>query len=137
MTGRRIVKWLAGLSGSCLILLAAAALLRLRLLDSQAVRAKIRTFLATRTCGDVVVEKIDLSWFPLLVVVARGASLAFHDKVRGMMRSIEVHPSIRSFLTGRISISLLAVASPALAVRLPEPAGTIRPFTPSGRESET
>ena len=122
MTKRRLVKWLAGLSGSCLILLAAAVLLLPRLLDSQAVREKIRTFLSTRTNGDVTIEKIDLAWFPRPVVVAHGTSFVFDDTVSGKIRSIEVHPSIRGLLTGYISISRVAVTSPALAVRLPEPA---------------
>jgi hypothetical protein len=122
MTRRRIVKWLAGLSGSCVILLAAAVLLLPRLLDSQAVREKIRTFLLTGANGDVTLETIDLAWFPRPVVVARGTSFAFDDTVSGTIRSIEVHPSIRGLLTGHFSISRVAVTSPVLAVRLPEPA---------------
>lgn len=122
MTRRWIVKWVAWLSGSGVVLLVAAVLLLPHFLDSQAMREQIRAFLLTRTNGDVSIERIDLAWFPRPVVVAHGASLAFEDKVSGKIRSIEVHPSIRGLLTGRIGISRVTVVGPALAVRLPEPA---------------
>ena len=121
MTRRRIVKWLAGLSGSGVVLLVAAVLLLPRFLDSQAMREKIRAFLLARTNGNVTIERIDLAWFPRPVVVAHGASLAFDDTVSGTIRSIEIRPSVRGLLTGHISISRVTMTSPTLAIRLPEP----------------
>jgi AsmA-like C-terminal region len=121
MTKRRIIKWLAGLGGLCLILLFAAFLLLPRLVDSQAVRERIQAFLLTRTDGNVRVENIDLKWLPRPAVVVRGASLAFADKVSGKIQSIIVYPSILGLLRGQLYISRAEVASPALSVRLPEP----------------
>jgi uncharacterized protein involved in outer membrane biogenesis len=92
MTKRRIIKWLACLGGICLILLFAVFLLLPRLVDSQAVRERIQTFLLTRTNGNVAIENIDLVWFPRPAVVARGASLSFANKISGKIQSIEVHP---------------------------------------------
>jgi hypothetical protein len=88
MTTRRILKWLAGLGGLCVILLFAAALLLPYIVDSQAVREKIRAFLLTRTNGNVVIGNIDLKWLPRPAVVVRGASLAFADKVSGKIQSL-------------------------------------------------
>jgi hypothetical protein len=121
MTPRRIIKWLAGLGGLCVILLFAAALLLPRIVDSQAVRERIRAFLLTKTNGNVAIENIDLKWLPRPAVVVRGASLAFADKISGKIQSIEVYPSILGLLRGQLDISRVEVASPALLVRLPEP----------------
>jgi AsmA-like C-terminal region len=121
MTKRRIVKWLAGLGGLCLILLAAAALLLPRIVDSQAVKERIQALLLARTDGNVRVENIDLKWLPRPAVVARGASLSFANRVSGKIQSIEVYPSIMGLLRGQLYISRVAVASPALSVHLPEP----------------
>ena len=121
MTKRRIIKWLAGLGGLCVILLFAAALLLPRIVDSQAVREKIGAFLLTKTNGNVAIQNIDLMWLPRPAVVVEGASLAFADKVSGKIQSIEVYPSILGLLRGQLDISRVDVASPALSVRLPEP----------------
>lgn len=122
MTKWRIIKWLAGLGALCVILLFAAALLLPRIVDSQAARERIQAFLLTRTNGNVAIENIDLAWLPRPVVVVRGASLAFADKVSGKIQSIEVYPSLLGLLKGQVGISRVEVASPALSVRLPEPA---------------
>ncbi|HSF56821.1 MAG TPA: AsmA family protein, partial [Candidatus Binatia bacterium] len=121
MTKRRIIKWLAGLGGLCLILLLAAALLLPRIVDSQAVREKIGSFLLTKTNGNVTIQNIDLKWLPRPAVVVRGAALAFADKITGKIQSIEVFPSILGLLRGQLEISRAELASPALSVRLPEP----------------
>ena len=120
MTKWRIIKWLAVLGALCVILLFAAALLLPRIVDSQAARERIRAFLLTRTNGNVAIENIDLAWLPRPVVVVRGASLAFADKVSGKIQSIEVYPSLLGLLKGQVDISRVEVASPALSVRLPE-----------------
>src|SRR5262245_39874473 len=118
---KRIIKWFAALSGLCVILLFATAFLLPRIVDSQAVRDKIRGFLLARTNGNVAFENIDLKWLPRPTVVVRGASFSFDDKVSGKIESIEVYPSIRSLFTGQLDISRVAMASPALSVRVPEP----------------
>jgi hypothetical protein len=120
MTKRRILKWLAGLGGLCVILLFAAALLLPRVLDSQAAKEKIYAFLLTRINGNVVIGNVDLKWFPRLAIVAQTASLSVADKVSGKIQSIEVYPSIRGLLIGRFDISRVKVVRPAVVVRLPE-----------------
>ena len=122
MTKRRIIKWLGGLSGLCVILLFAIALILPRILDSQPVKEKIRAFLLAKTNENVAFEKIDLVWLPRPTVVVHGASLSVADAVSGKIESIEVYPSIWGLLSGRLDISRLEAVSPAVAVRLPEPA---------------
>ena len=118
---KRMIKWLAGLGGLCVILLFAAALVLPRLVDSQAVRERIETFLLTRTNGNVAIENIDLAWLPRPAVIVGGASLSFADKISGKIQSIKIYPSLLALLRGHLDISRAEVASPALSVRLPEP----------------
>ena len=122
MTKRRIIKWLGGLSGLCVILFFAIVLILPRILDSQPVKEKIRAFLLAKTNENVAFEKIDLVWLPRPTVVVHGASLSVADEVSGKIESIEVYPSIWGLLSGRLDISRLEAVSPAVAVRLPEPA---------------
>jgi len=122
VTKRRIIKWLGGLSGLCVILLFAIALILPRILDSQPVKEKIRAFLLAKTNENVAFEKIDLVWLPRPTVVVHGASLSVADAVSGKIESIEVYPSIRGLLSGRLDISRVEAVRPAVAVRLPEPA---------------
>src|SRR5215813_15152355 len=121
MRNWRIIRWLAGFGGLSVILLFTAAFLLPRILDSQAVRDRIRAFLLARTNGNVSFENIDLKWLPRPTVVVRRASFSFDDKVNGKIESIQVHPSIRGLLTGQWDISRVEMASLALSVRLSEP----------------
>jgi AsmA-like C-terminal region len=122
VTKRRIIKWLGGLSGLCVILLFAIALILPRILDSQPVKEKIRAFLLAKTNENVAFEKIDLVWLPRPTLVVHGASLSVADEVSGKIGFIEVYPSIWGLLSGRLDISRVEAVSPAVAVRLPEPA---------------
>src|SRR5262245_44064812 len=121
MTSRRIFKWLAGIGGLCVILLFAAALLLPRILDSHAVREKIRAFLLTKTNGNVIIENIDLMWFPRPTAIVRGVAFTFGDTVNGTVQSMEVHPSLKSLFTGQLSVSSLLITAPVLTVQLSEP----------------
>jgi len=116
----RIFKWLAAFSGLCVILLFAVALLLPRVLDSQAVKEKIRAFLLTRTNGNVIIGNIDLKWFPRPAAVVHGVSLTAGDTVSGKIQSVEVYLSIESLLTGNLDVSRLDMAKPALAAHLSE-----------------
>jgi hypothetical protein len=121
MTWRRIIKWLVGVAAVCTFSLFAAALLLPRIIDSQAARERIQTFLLNRMNGNGAIESIDFTWLPRPRVVIRGASLDLADRVSGKIRSIEVHPSLLALMRGQLAISRMEVASPALSVRLPEP----------------
>jgi hypothetical protein len=121
MTHRQIVKWLVALGGLGIVLVFAAAFLLPRIVDSQAVREKVRAFLLAKTKGNVTIQNIDLKWFPRPAVLVRGAALAFDDKVSGKIQSLEVYPSIRRLVTGNLNIARMEVTSPEFSVRLPEP----------------
>src|SRR5262245_8332681 len=122
MRKRRIIRWLAGFGGLCVILLFAAAFFLPRILDSQAVRDKIRAVLLARTKGNVSFENIDLKWLPRPTVVVRRASFSFDDKVSGKIESIQVYPSIWGLFTGQWDISQVEMSTLARWVRLSEPA---------------
>ncbi|MET0500097.1 MAG: hypothetical protein ABW172_01095, partial [Candidatus Binatia bacterium] len=120
MTKRRIIKWLAGLGGLCVILLFGVVLLLPRILDSQAARETIQAFLLSKTNGNVAFGNIDLTWLPKPAVVVGGATLSFGDTVSGKIQSIEVYPSILGLIRGRLDIARVEVVSPAIAVHLSE-----------------
>src|SRR5262249_56019231 len=121
MRKQRIIRWLAGVGGLCVILLFAAAFLLPRILDSQAVRDKIRAFLLDRTNGNVAFENINLKWLPRPTVVVRRASFFFDDKLSGKIESIQVYPSIWGLLTGQWDISRVDMASPPPSSPLSHP----------------
>src|SRR6266536_2871312 len=120
MTSRRIIKWLAGLAGLCVILVLALALLIPRVLDSQAVKEKIGAFLLTRINGNVVIGNIGLKWFPRPAAVVHCVSLTAGDTVSGKIQSIEVYLSMKGILTGNLDVSRLEMAKPALVVHQSE-----------------
>jgi len=134
MTKRRIIKWLAVLSGLCVILVFAVLLLLPRILNSQTARETIRTFLLTKTNGNVAFGNIDLAWRPKPAVIVRGATLTFADTVSGKIQSIEVYPSIMGLLRGRLDISRVEVVNPSIAVHLSE--WTEEPFNIDAIESK-
>ena len=83
MRVRRIIAWLAGLIGLALVLLLLAALLLPRVLDSQAVRERIRAFVLSNANADLAISKIDYTWFPRPTVTMRGVSVSFGKQVTG------------------------------------------------------
>src|SRR5262245_12261554 len=120
MNGRRLLTWLAGLGALMVILLLVAALLLPRVLDSHAVRENVRAFLLSRTDGNVTLDQIDLTWLPRPVVTARNVSFSFGDQLNGRITSIAIRPSLAGLLRGRLHISRVEAASPAVSVTLPE-----------------
>ena len=118
MTVRRIIAWLAGLIGLAVILLLLAALLLPRVLDSQAVRERIRAFVSSKTDADLAISKIDLTWFPRPAVTMRGISASFGKQVTGKIQSITARPSVAGLLRRTFDISRVELSGVALSLAL-------------------
>ena len=101
MTKRRIIKWLAALSGLCVILIIAVALLLPRILDSQAVKRKDPGVLVSQDKWERGLSKISISrGCPDRRWSYAECRSPFDDKVSGKIQSIEVYPSIGVYSGG-------------------------------------
>ncbi|HMB34641.1 MAG TPA: AsmA family protein, partial [Methylomirabilota bacterium] len=118
MTVRRIIAWLAGLIGLAVVLLLLAALLLPRVLDSQAVRERIRAFVSSKTDADLAISKIDLTWFPRPVVTMRGISVSFGKQVTGTIQSLTARPSVAGLLRRKFDTSRVELSGVALSLAL-------------------
>ena len=101
MNQSRVVRWVALISGFFLVSLVALILLIPMVIDSEAVKAKARAFVADRTNGLARIEKIDLFWFPRPRVVIRDAAISFGKEIEGNIQQLTLYPSMRHMLTGR------------------------------------
>src|SRR5262245_15575800 len=120
MTARRIIVWLAGLLGTVVVLLLLAALLLPRLLDSQTVRERIRTFVLTKAKADVAISQVGFRWFPRPAVTMRGVSVSFGKEVTGKLQAITARPSVAGLLRGDVDVSRVELSGLALSLALPE-----------------
>jgi len=120
MTKRRIIKWLAGVTGLLLITILALALVVPRIFDSEAAKEKIRLYLSEQTAWLFTIEKIDFLWLPRPAVVIRGATVAMPGHAEGTIQSIKVYPTLLALLTGRLAFSRIIVERPMVTTRLPE-----------------
>src|SRR5499425_1271967 len=119
MTVRRIIAWLAGLIGLAVVLLLLAALLLPRVLDSQAVRERIRAFVLNKADADLAISKIDLTWFPRPAVTLRGVSMSVGTQVSGKIQAITARPSVAGLLRRKFDISRVELSGLALSLALP------------------
>jgi hypothetical protein len=95
-----------------------SALVLPRLIDSQLVKEKIGSLLSEKTGGHLTLGKIELQWFPRLVVVIENAAFSI-DKSQGAIQAIRVYPSILHLLSGRVVVSRLRLQEPRVKIRLP------------------
>ncbi len=119
MNKPRVIRWIALLSGTFLVALCALVLLLPMILDSDAVKAKARAFVAERTNGVARIEKIDLIWFPRPGLVIRDLTIAFDKEYQGNLQQLTLYPSIRHLLTGNLAFSSVTADGAAWIVRLP------------------
>ncbi len=134
MNKPRVIRWVALLAGFFLVSLFALALLLPMILDSEAVKAKARAFVAERTNGLVRIEKIELFWFPRPGVVIRNAAIAFDKEIQGKVQQLRLYPSIPRLLTGNLVFSSVTADGAAGSVRLP--ALTDEPFNVAEAEAK-
>ena len=122
MTKRRIIKWLAGLGGLCVILLVAAVLLLPRILDSQAVERKNPRVLVKQDKRERGFRK----YRSHVAAPSRRWSYA-ERRLPSTIRSVEKSSRLKS--TRRYGVSSRGTwtfrgwrwRAPRLSVRLPEP----------------
>ncbi|HEU4342236.1 MAG TPA: AsmA-like C-terminal domain-containing protein [Candidatus Binatia bacterium] len=120
MKRRYIFNWIVGIGGFLILAFITMLLVLPRLIDSQAVKEEIRTFLSQKTGGSVAMETIDLHWIPRAQVVIRNGSISVADRAEGRFETLRVYPSILDLLTGRLIVQGATLEKPALTIKLPE-----------------
>jgi hypothetical protein len=119
MNKPRVIRWVALLAGFILVALFALVLLLPMIVDSEAIKAKARAFVAEKTNGLARIEKIDLFWFPRPGVVIRDTAISFDKEIQGNVQQVRLYPSIRRLLTGNLAFSSITADGAAWIVRLP------------------
>ena len=117
MIKSRLITWAAG----CFLFLLCALLLLIPIIvDSEAVKAKARAYVAEKTNGLARFEKIEIFWFPRPGVVFRDAAISFDKQIEGKIQQLTLYPSLRHMLTGRLAFSSVTADGAAWIVRLAE-----------------
>jgi hypothetical protein len=117
MNQPRVITWVALIAGTFLVVF--LALLLPMIVDSEAVKAKARAFVAENTSGLASFEKIELLWFPRPGVVFRDTAISFDQQIGGKIQQLTLYPSLRHMLTGRLAFSSATADGAAWIVRLP------------------
>lgn len=120
MIKRRIIAWFGGIVGLSVTLAIVVALVLPHLVDSQAVKDKVRALVSEKLGGTVTMAKIELSWFPWPAVSVHEVGIVIDDISRCSVETIEIHPSILSLFKGRIIASRLVLERPVVEARLPD-----------------
>ena len=119
MKPSRVIICLGALAAVILAIVALSALFLPRLVDSERIKAKISSGLATKSSARLSVGKITLLWFPRPAVVIEGAEVSFDEKARGSIRSVKIYPSIFYLLTGRLVVRRALLEEPQFTIHLP------------------
>ena len=117
MTKRRIIAWLAG---GFVFFIVLVGLLLPRVLNSEAVKESIQTALADKLGQALTVETIEFTWLPWPAASVRGVRFSVEDDVKGTAENIEIYPSIRGLLRGRLHASQINAQRLAIVAQIEE-----------------
>jgi AsmA-like C-terminal region len=115
MTKRRMIAWLAGGFVFFIVLI---GLLLPRVLNSEAVKENIQTVLADKLGQAVRFETIDFTWLPWPAASVRGVGFSVADDVKGTVENLELYPSIRGLLRGRLHASQINAQRLAIVAQI-------------------
>ena len=113
---RWIVRGLLALSLILLIL----ALLLPWVVNSESVRGKILATLSKAVGGQVICEKIDLSFLPRPGVAVYQGSMTIPGKVTGSSHSLAIYPEILPLFIGKLRFSRVQVVDPVFTYEVPK-----------------
>ena len=101
------------------VILAALTILLPQVIHSAYIKKRIATKVSEQIQGRVTFEEIDLSYFPLLHVVIRQASLTIPARADGTIKSLHIYFEILPLLTGKVRISKVHLNVPDFDLTLP------------------
>jgi hypothetical protein len=100
-----------------LIVFLALALALPRIIDSEAVKERVRAFVSRQARGAIGIEKMEVSWFPRPALVIRGATVSIPENIDGTVQSVTLYPSLPALIVGRVVVSRLVLERPAVTAR--------------------
>ncbi|MEN8760776.1 MAG: AsmA family protein, partial [Desulfobacterales bacterium] len=100
------------------ILLFAAVLLLPKLIESETLKAKIRSEFSQKVGGEIDFERLDVSFFPFPHVKLDKASVMLPKKLVGSAEMISVYPKILLLLSGKIGFREIRVQQPDVTITL-------------------
>jgi len=100
------------------ILLFAAVLLLPKLIESETLKAKIRSEFSQKVGGEIDFERLNVSFFPFPHVKLDKASVMLPKKLVGSAEMISVYPKILLLLSGKIGFREIRVQQPDVTITL-------------------
>ena len=119
-TGKKIAFSIIGGIGILVVLLLAAILSAPRLINSEAVKARVLAEVSRRAGGRMGFGRADFGLFPLPCVAIHEVSFSFPETASGTIDTVAVYPELLSLLKWRLRIAKLDLQMPNLTVSLPE-----------------
>jgi hypothetical protein len=115
---RKIFVWGASGAGILLVLLAAAAVLLQRVLDTDALGRNVATELATRY--HIRSERIKISFLPFPRMVMFGVTMTIPETLTASAEAVLLHPKMLPLFTGKFAPAEIEILNPMITARLPE-----------------
>ncbi len=115
---RKIFVWGASGAGIVLVLLAAAAVLLPRVLDTDALGRNLATELAARY--HISSERIKISFLPFPRVVMYGVKMTIPDTLTASAEAVLLHPKMLPLFTGKFAPAEIELLNPMITASLPE-----------------
>ncbi|MGB5422946.1 MAG: AsmA family protein, partial [Desulfobacterales bacterium] len=100
------------------ILLFVAVLVLPKLIESETLKAKIRSEFSKKFGGEIDFDRLDFSFFPLPHVTLEKASVMLPKKLTGSAEMIAVTPKILPLLSGKIGFRDIRVQQPDVTITL-------------------
>ena len=127
---RKIFVWGASGAGILLILLAAAAVLLTRVLDTGAPGGNLATELDARY--HIRSDRIKISFLPFPRVVMHGVRMTIPETLTVSAEAVLLHPKILPLLTGKFAPAEIELLNPMITARLPD----LTPESPAKSSSQ-
>jgi hypothetical protein len=108
--------------GAIVLVLLFVALLVLtpRIINTEAVKKRIESFISQKTASTVEYEKVELSLFPRPVAGVDQARISIPGTLRGTIRAIRIYPELMPLLKGEVRISKFQLEAPDVTLSLPD-----------------
>jgi hypothetical protein len=115
---RKILLWVGSGAGIFLVLLASAAVILPRILDTDAIGRKLAAELDMRY--HLQSERIKVSFLPFPRIALHGVKMVVPDAVAASAETVVIYPKILPLLTGRFAPAEMVLLDPKVTARLPE-----------------
>ena len=118
--GKKFFLWIAGGTGTLLLILLALYFLIPRLVDLNSIREKIKTGISQKIAGTVDFQKMEVSLFPRPRILINQARFSFPGTAEGTIDSLNIYPHILPLLSGKVRIGRIQIEAPHVSLTITE-----------------